>query len=164
MKVSLKNGGYRWTLTWFGFSDPWGLDHWLVGALPACWFIIPFLLFLPCCGCGQCCCHLSAISNKIAIPFLGSKHQSHQDYLEKADKARSERLSSGSSSAKWFLRAFCWTGVASSLHFDRFWWSIYLGLCFFFSLMCRMASVSPCRTPNLGWILFLINPPSPTKK
>nr|XP_023871531.1 uncharacterized protein LOC111984137 [Quercus suber]XP_023871532.1 uncharacterized protein LOC111984137 [Quercus suber] len=30
----------------------------------------------------------------------GSKHQSHQDYLEKADKARSERLSSGSSSAK----------------------------------------------------------------
>ncbi|XP_015570752.1 uncharacterized protein LOC8280255 [Ricinus communis] len=26
----------------------------------------------------------------------GTKHQSHQDYLEKADKARSERLSSGS--------------------------------------------------------------------
>ncbi|MCD9560558.1 hypothetical protein HAX54_019257 [Datura stramonium] len=30
----------------------------------------------------------------------GSKHQSHQDYLEKADKARSERLSAGSSSTK----------------------------------------------------------------
>ncbi|KAL4599736.1 hypothetical protein ACB092_11G147600 [Castanea dentata] len=30
----------------------------------------------------------------------GSKHQSHQDYLEKADKAQSERLPSGSSSAK----------------------------------------------------------------
>ncbi|XP_030967142.1 uncharacterized protein LOC115987691 [Quercus lobata] len=29
-----------------------------------------------------------------------SKHQSHQDYLGKADKAQSERLSSGSSSAK----------------------------------------------------------------
>lgn len=26
--------------------------------------------------------------------FAGSKQQSHQDYLEKADKARSERLSS----------------------------------------------------------------------
>ncbi|KAL0007864.1 hypothetical protein SO802_009366 [Lithocarpus litseifolius] len=30
----------------------------------------------------------------------GSKHQSHQDYLEKADKAQSEKLSSGPSSAK----------------------------------------------------------------
>ncbi|CAN4086476.1 unnamed protein product [Withania somnifera] len=30
----------------------------------------------------------------------GSKQQSHQDYLEKADKARSERLSAGSSSTK----------------------------------------------------------------
>lgn len=30
----------------------------------------------------------------------GSKHQSHQDYMERADKARSQRLSSGSSSAK----------------------------------------------------------------
>ncbi|PIN00871.1 hypothetical protein CDL12_26626 [Handroanthus impetiginosus] len=27
----------------------------------------------------------------------GAKHQSHQDYLERADKARSERLSAGSS-------------------------------------------------------------------
>ncbi|EEE68372.1 hypothetical protein OsJ_26693 [Oryza sativa Japonica Group] len=30
---------------------------------------------------------------------LGTKHQSHQDYMEKANKARSERLSSGQSSA-----------------------------------------------------------------
>ncbi|KAJ8536167.1 hypothetical protein K7X08_034568 [Anisodus acutangulus] len=30
----------------------------------------------------------------------GSKQQSHQDYLEKADKARSARLSAGSSSTK----------------------------------------------------------------
>ncbi|MCD7460688.1 hypothetical protein HAX54_044218 [Datura stramonium] len=30
----------------------------------------------------------------------GSKHQSHQDYVERADKARSERLSSSSSSVK----------------------------------------------------------------
>ncbi|PWZ25150.1 hypothetical protein Zm00014a_031109 [Zea mays] len=28
-----------------------------------------------------------------------AKHQSHQDYMEKANKARSERLSSGQSSA-----------------------------------------------------------------
>lgn len=38
------------------------------------------------------------------IPFVfslpvGAKHQSHQDYLEKADKARSERLSSGTPAA-----------------------------------------------------------------
>lgn len=32
--------------------------------------------------------------------LVGTKHQSHQDYLEKADKARSERLSSGPPSAK----------------------------------------------------------------
>ncbi|OIW16990.1 hypothetical protein TanjilG_32857 [Lupinus angustifolius] len=30
----------------------------------------------------------------------GSKQHSHQDYLEKADKARSQRLSSSSASAK----------------------------------------------------------------
>ncbi|KAK6127866.1 hypothetical protein DH2020_038374 [Rehmannia glutinosa] len=30
----------------------------------------------------------------------GTKHQSHQDYLEKADKARSERLSTGSSTTR----------------------------------------------------------------
>ncbi|KAI0488709.1 hypothetical protein KFK09_028548 [Dendrobium nobile] len=30
----------------------------------------------------------------------GSKHQSHQDYMEKADKARSQRLSSGQPSVK----------------------------------------------------------------
>ncbi|XP_062112215.1 uncharacterized protein LOC133823454 isoform X2 [Humulus lupulus] len=35
-----------------------------------------------------------------ALMSRGAKHQSHQDYLEKADKARSQRLSSGSSSAK----------------------------------------------------------------
>ncbi|KAG8046884.1 hypothetical protein GUJ93_ZPchr0008g11814 [Zizania palustris] len=28
----------------------------------------------------------------------GTKHQSHQDYMERANKARSERLSSGQSS------------------------------------------------------------------
>ncbi|CAA2974395.1 uncharacterized protein LOC111375379 [Olea europaea var. sylvestris] len=30
----------------------------------------------------------------------GAKHQSHQDYMEKADKARNERLSAGSSISK----------------------------------------------------------------
>ncbi|XP_022992483.1 uncharacterized protein LOC111488802 [Cucurbita maxima] len=35
-----------------------------------------------------------------ALMNRGSKHQSHQDYMERADKARSQRLSSGSSSAK----------------------------------------------------------------
>ncbi|KAK6147849.1 hypothetical protein DH2020_018812 [Rehmannia glutinosa] len=30
----------------------------------------------------------------------GTKHQSHQDYLEKADKARSERLSATSSTTR----------------------------------------------------------------
>ncbi|KAI3463471.1 hypothetical protein Pfo_020134 [Paulownia fortunei] len=30
----------------------------------------------------------------------GSKHQSHQDYVERADKARSERLSAGSSTTR----------------------------------------------------------------
>ncbi|KAL3613612.1 hypothetical protein CASFOL_042537 [Castilleja foliolosa] len=30
----------------------------------------------------------------------GTKHRSHQDYLEKADKARSERLSSSSSTTR----------------------------------------------------------------
>ncbi|ONI21596.1 hypothetical protein PRUPE_2G074900 [Prunus persica] len=38
-----------------------------------------------------------------AVPWYlmtrGAEHQSHQDYLEKADKARSQRLSSGASSA-----------------------------------------------------------------
>ncbi|XP_061351518.1 uncharacterized protein LOC133296531 [Gastrolobium bilobum] len=41
---------------------------------------------------------LALISAVFSIPWFlmsrGSKHQSHQDYLEKADKARSERLSS----------------------------------------------------------------------
>ncbi|ONI16468.1 hypothetical protein PRUPE_3G100100 [Prunus persica] len=44
------------------------------------------------------------VSAVFAVPWYlmtrGAKHQSHQDYLEKADKARSQRLSSGASSAK----------------------------------------------------------------
>ncbi|KAJ4718655.1 GAG1At protein [Melia azedarach] len=44
------------------------------------------------------------ISAVFAVPWFlmnqGAKHRSHQDYLEKADKARSARLSSASSSAK----------------------------------------------------------------
>ncbi|BFG24844.1 hypothetical protein CerSpe_111180 [Prunus speciosa] len=44
------------------------------------------------------------VSAVCAVPWYlmtrGAKHQSHQDYLEKADKARSQRLSSGASSAK----------------------------------------------------------------
>ncbi|KAL0342188.1 UNVERIFIED_CONTAM: hypothetical protein Scaly_1881400 [Sesamum calycinum] len=35
--------------------------------------------------------------SKTTLFLEGSKHQSHQDYLERADKARSERLSAGSS-------------------------------------------------------------------
>ncbi|KAL5574447.1 hypothetical protein UlMin_017837 [Ulmus minor] len=44
------------------------------------------------------------ISIAFGIPWYlmtrGTKHRSHQDYLEKADKARSQRLSSGSKSAE----------------------------------------------------------------
>ncbi|XP_014516077.1 uncharacterized protein LOC106773833 [Vigna radiata var. radiata] len=47
---------------------------------------------------------LTLITAVFSVPWFfmnrGSKHQSHQDYLEKADKARSERLSSSSASAK----------------------------------------------------------------
>ncbi|XP_052181791.1 uncharacterized protein LOC127794594 isoform X2 [Diospyros lotus] len=47
---------------------------------------------------------IAIISAIFAVPWYlmnrGTKHQSHQDYLERADKARSERLSSVSSSAK----------------------------------------------------------------
>ncbi|XP_011073320.1 uncharacterized protein LOC105158304 [Sesamum indicum] len=44
---------------------------------------------------------IAVIGVLFGIPWYlmnrGSKHQSHQDYLERADKARSERLSAGSS-------------------------------------------------------------------
>ncbi|KAG9131176.1 hypothetical protein Leryth_006039 [Lithospermum erythrorhizon] len=44
------------------------------------------------------------ICGLFAVPWYfmsrGSKHQSHQDYMEKADRARKERLSSGGSSVK----------------------------------------------------------------
>ncbi|PSR89366.1 hypothetical protein CEY00_Acc29564 [Actinidia chinensis var. chinensis] len=47
---------------------------------------------------------IAIITAIFAVPWFlmnrGSKHQSHQDYLEKADKARSQRLSSASSSSK----------------------------------------------------------------
>ncbi|KAG5016404.1 hypothetical protein AAZX31_08G216600 [Glycine max] len=47
---------------------------------------------------------LTLITAVFTIPWYfmsrGTKHQSHQDYLEKADKARSQRLSSSSASAK----------------------------------------------------------------
>ncbi|KAJ7962745.1 GAG1At protein [Quillaja saponaria] len=47
---------------------------------------------------------IGIISLIFGIPWYlmtkGSKQQSHQDYLEKADKARSQRLSSSSSPAK----------------------------------------------------------------
>ncbi|PON89323.1 GAG1At protein [Trema orientale] len=47
---------------------------------------------------------IAIISLVFGIPWVlmnrGAKHRSHQDYLEKADKARSQRLSSSSSSAK----------------------------------------------------------------
>nr|KJB66343.1 hypothetical protein B456_010G136700 [Gossypium raimondii] len=34
------------------------------------------------------------LMNRGLIFLVGTKHQSHQDYMEKADKARSQRLSS----------------------------------------------------------------------
>ncbi|KAK4269508.1 hypothetical protein QN277_022657 [Acacia crassicarpa] len=44
---------------------------------------------------------IALISVVFAVPWYfmsrGTKQMSHQDYLEKADKARSQRLSSGSS-------------------------------------------------------------------
>ncbi|TKY64650.1 hypothetical protein E2542_SST14548 [Spatholobus suberectus] len=47
---------------------------------------------------------LTLITAVFTIPWFlmnrGTKHRSHQDYLEKADKARSQRLSSSSASAK----------------------------------------------------------------
>lgn len=43
--------------------------------------------------------HINLFITYYGLNFLhiptGSKHQSHQDYMEKADKARRERLSSG---------------------------------------------------------------------
>ncbi|ERN07048.1 hypothetical protein AMTRI_Chr12g273380 [Amborella trichopoda] len=45
---------------------------------------------------------IAIIGVVFGIPWVlmnrGTKHQSHQDYLERADKARSERLSSSSPS------------------------------------------------------------------
>ncbi|KAI5660394.1 hypothetical protein M9H77_29187 [Catharanthus roseus] len=42
---------------------------------------------------------MAIIGVVVGVPWYfmsrGSKHQSHQDYMEKADKARSERLSKG---------------------------------------------------------------------
>ncbi|KAJ3693337.1 hypothetical protein LUZ60_008817 [Juncus effusus] len=42
---------------------------------------------------------LAIVTALFAVPWYfmtrGAKHQSHQDYMEKANKARSERLSSG---------------------------------------------------------------------
>ncbi|XP_018833428.1 uncharacterized protein LOC109000866 [Juglans regia] len=47
---------------------------------------------------------IAIITAIFGVPWFlmsrGTKHQSHQDYMERADKARSQRLSSGSSSAK----------------------------------------------------------------
>ncbi|KAF2301557.1 hypothetical protein GH714_025787 [Hevea brasiliensis] len=47
---------------------------------------------------------IAIISVVFGVPWYlmnrGTKHQSHQDYVERADKARSERLSSGSASAR----------------------------------------------------------------
>ncbi|KAJ8899810.1 hypothetical protein K2173_019511 [Erythroxylum novogranatense] len=47
---------------------------------------------------------IAIISAVFGVPWFlmsrGSKHQSHQDYMEKADKARRERLSPGSASSK----------------------------------------------------------------
>ncbi|XP_057968479.1 uncharacterized protein LOC131157988 [Malania oleifera] len=44
---------------------------------------------------------IAVITVVFGVPWFlmnrGAMHQSHQDYLERADKARSERLSSGSS-------------------------------------------------------------------
>ncbi|KAK3411133.1 uncharacterized protein LOC104423231 [Eucalyptus grandis] len=43
---------------------------------------------------------ITVISLVFGVPWFlmnrGSKHQSHQDYMERADKARNERLSSSS--------------------------------------------------------------------
>ncbi|KAK9130363.1 hypothetical protein Sjap_010850 [Stephania japonica] len=48
---------------------------------------------------------IGIVSAIFAVPWIlmtggGTKHQSHQDYMEKADKARRERLSSSASSTK----------------------------------------------------------------
>ncbi|XP_073001680.1 uncharacterized protein [Typha latifolia] len=47
---------------------------------------------------------IAIVSAVFGLPWFlmnrGSKHQSHQDYMEKANKARSERLSSGQSPLK----------------------------------------------------------------
>ncbi|KAK9100184.1 hypothetical protein Scep_023614 [Stephania cephalantha] len=44
---------------------------------------------------------IGIVSAIFAVPWFlmtgGTKHRSHQDYMEKADKARSERLSSSAS-------------------------------------------------------------------
>ncbi|RDY11337.1 hypothetical protein CR513_04021 [Mucuna pruriens] len=69
-------GGLRWKLNHFLYSGD--KKHVFVGfTLITAVFTIPWFLM-----------------------SRGTKHQSHQDYMEKADKARSQRLSSSSASAK----------------------------------------------------------------
>ncbi|URD97884.1 hypothetical protein MUK42_28871 [Musa troglodytarum] len=47
---------------------------------------------------------IAVISAVFAVPWFlmnrGTRHQSHQDYMEKANQARSERLSSGQPTIK----------------------------------------------------------------
>ncbi|XP_068648599.1 uncharacterized protein [Aristolochia californica] len=47
---------------------------------------------------------IAIIGVVFSVPWIlmnrGSKHQSHQDYMDKAEQARRERLSAGSSSVK----------------------------------------------------------------
>ncbi|XP_078171695.1 uncharacterized protein LOC144565745 [Carex rostrata] len=47
---------------------------------------------------------ITIIAAVFAVPWYlmsrGAKHQSHQDYMEKANKARSDRLSTGQPSLK----------------------------------------------------------------
>ena len=58
---------------------------------------------------GWCWILSAKVLTLLQICSVGAKHQSHQDYLEKADKARSQRLSSsGASSAKW-CESVCWS-------------------------------------------------------
>jgi hypothetical protein len=40
--------------------------------------------------------YLQLLLTEIIFSPIGTKHASHQDYMEKADKARRDRLSSGS--------------------------------------------------------------------
>lgn len=97
MKVSWTDTVLSWTLKLFGFK--------LLGVGSCCATCMPVyhssftISKTKNWKNNEIVCQINLINYFLVV---GTKHQSHQDYMERADKARSQRLSSGSSSAKWY--------------------------------------------------------------